>query len=310
MSQEQPSSQGEIRPETPQIGIRFVAMLGLTGVLFLLAASHPASIRAAWAEIESIIQLKSTPLPASPARLSDHETEALDSMTPQKQAQRLLERAVNHYDGAIELIDLRVGGWYGHLKLNPEFSGLLDAAINSNDLRVRAAAIEIYLAAYNLPKTTERALNLLDRIDQDPQWRPFGLWMLGALANRGVEPERLQTALFDHLHDPDENTRRWTVEGIALLGTNASIEPLLEAFHNDASPTVRERAACGLAQSGMLTKEQRMTAVPEILKFTDDPALDRATQTWAFQALRDITGASLGNDPAAWRAWWSAHNQG
>jgi hypothetical protein len=309
MSQEQPSSNGEIRPETPQIGVRFVAMLGLTGLLFLLAVSHPATIRAAWTEIESIIQLKSTPLPASPARLSEHESESLDSMTPQKQAQLLLERAVNHYDGAIELIDLHVGGWYGRLKLDPHFNGLLDAAINSNDLRVRAAAIEIYLAAYNLPKTTESALNLLDRINQDPQWRPFGLWMLGALANRGVEPERLQTALFDRLHDPDENTRRWTVEGIALLGTNASIEPLLEAFRHDASPTVRERAACGLAQSGMLTKEQRMTAVPEILKFTDDPSLDRTTQIWAFQALRDITGASIGNDSAAWRAWWSAHGQ-
>jgi len=309
MSPEQPNSKGELRPETPQIGIRFVAMLGLTAVIFLLAAAHPASIRAAWAEIERIIQLKSAPLPASPARLSEHESEALDSMTPQKQAQLLLERAINHYDGAIELIDLRVGGWYGQLKLDPEFNGLLDAAINSNDLRVRAASIEIYLAAYNLPKNSESALSLLDRIEQDPQWRPFGLWMLGALANRGVEPERLQTALFDRLHDPDENTRRWTVEGIALLGTNASIEPLLDTFHNDTSPAVRERAACGLAQSGMLTKEQRMTAVPEILKFTDDPALDHATQTWAFQALRDITGASIGNDPAAWRAWLSGHSQ-
>jgi HEAT repeats len=309
MSPEQPNSKGELRPETPQIGIRFVAMLGLTAVIFLLAAAHPASIRAAWAEIERIIQLKSAPLPASPARLSEHESETLDSMTPQKQAQLLLERAINHYDGAIELIDLRVGGWYGQLKLDPEFNGLLDAAINSNDLRVRAASIEIYLATYNLPKNSESALSLLDRIEQDPQWRPFGLWMLGALANRGVEPERLQTALFDRLHDPDENTRRWTVEGIALLGTNASIEPLLDTFHNDASPAVRERAACGLAQSGMLTKEQRMTAVPEILKFTDDPALDHATQTWAFQALRDITGASIGNDPAAWRAWLSGHSQ-
>jgi len=309
MSPEQPNSKGELRPETPQIGIRFVAMLGLTAVIFLLAAAHPASIRAAWAEIERIIQLKSAPLPASPARLSEHESEAFDSMTPQKQAQLLLERAINHYDGAIELIDLRVGGWYGQLKLDPEFNGLLDAAINSNDLRVRAASIEIYLAAYNLPKNSESALSLLDRIEQDPQWRPFGLWMLGALANRGVEPERLQTALFDRLHDPDENTRRWTVEGIALLRTNASIEPLLDTFHNDTSPAVRERAACGLAQSGMLTKEQRMTAVPEILKFTDDPALDHATQTWAFQALRDITGASIGNDPAAWRAWLSGHSQ-
>jgi len=72
---------------------------------------------------------------------------------------------------------------------------------------------------------------------------------------------------------------------------------------------VRERAACSLAQSGMLTQDQRMTAVPTILTYTDDPALDAQTHTWAFQALRDITGQNLQNDPAAWRDWWQSRGQ-
>jgi hypothetical protein len=68
---------------------------------------------------------------------------------------------------------------------------------------------------------------------------------------------------------------------------------------------IRERAACGLAQSGMLSQEQRRSAVPKLLDFADDPALDAQTHEWVFQALRDITGKSLPRDPAAWRSWYN-----
>ena len=33
------------------------------------------------------------------------------------------------------------------------------------------------------------------------------------------------------------------------------IDPLLEILHDDPSPMIRERAACGLAQSGMLSRD-------------------------------------------------------
>lgn len=310
MSDPQSVSPGEIRPDTPRSGKRLVTLLAVGLAFCVIAAAHPEPIRAAWAEFERIIQLKSAPLPASPARISEHETEELENMQPQQQAQRLLERAVNHYGGAIELIAGRVGGWYGQINLDPQLNGLITTALNSNDLRVRAAAIEIDLAAYNLPKSPETALGLIERAQSDSDGRPWALWMLGALGNRGVETERIQNFLLDHLKDPDENTRYWAVEGMALLGTDATISPLLDVFHNDASMKVRERAACSLAQSGMLTKDQRMTAVSEFLRFTDDAALDPTTRSWAFQALRDITGQSLGNDPAAWRSWWANHPRG
>jgi hypothetical protein len=85
---------------------------------------------------------------------------------------------------------------------------------------------------------------------------------------------------------------------------------LLEAFRNDPSPLVRERGGCSLAQSGMLTRAQRLHAVPELLKMSDDETLDAATRSWVFQALRDITGAGLGADASAWRSWWSQHSRG
>jgi hypothetical protein len=69
---------------------------------------------------------------------------------------------------------------------------------------------------------------------------------------------------------------------------------------------IRERAACGLAQSGMFSAGQRWSAVPTLLTYADDGALDRQTQGWVFQALRDITGQSLPRDAHAWREWYRA----
>ena len=109
------------------------------------------------------------------------------------------------------------------------------------------------------------------------------------------------------IHDPNESIRYWAVEGMAYLGTDEVIPVLLQTFHDDPSPTIRERAACGLAQSGMLNEQQRRSAVPQLLDFADDTSLDAQTHTWVYQALRDITGQSLPNDPASWRNWYSTH---
>jgi HEAT repeat protein len=244
---------------------------------------------------------------ASPAKLSDHEIEEIANLGPQQQAERLLERAVNHYDGALELIGKSVDGWFGQLELQGPLSSLLTTALNSNDLKVRAAALEIELAGYNLPKRADSADNLIERIRREPSARPWALWMLGVLGNRGVETHRAFVTLMDHRNDPDEQTRYWAIEGLAMLGTDDTVRPLLEAFRSDPSPLVRERGGCGLAQSGMLTREQRLRAVPELLKMTDDATLDDATRSWVFQALRDITGASIAAQPDAWRAWWAQH---
>ena len=67
---------------------------------------------------------------------------------------------------------------------------------------------------------------------------------------------------------------------------------------------VRERAACSLAESGMLTHEQRLAAVPQLISYSDDPALDAQTHALAFQALAGITKQRLPNDSAAWRTWY------
>jgi HEAT repeats len=293
---------------------RLVVVFGLAILLVFFAAALPAPIRAAWDEFELAVELnsgqsKSEPQPASPAKLSGHEIEEIASLPAQQQAERLLERAINHYDGALELVTKDVDNWYGQLQLQGQISSLLTTALNSNDLRVRAAALEIQLAGYNLPKQSASFDALTERIRTEPSARPWALWMLGILGNRGVDTPQAFDVLMDHRHDPDEQTRYWVIEGLATLGTDETIAPLLEAFRKDPSALVRERAGCGLAQSGMLTKEQRMRAVPDLLKMTDDMTLDSATRSWVFQALRDITGAAVASESSAWRAWWAQHGR-
>jgi hypothetical protein len=302
---------GTVEPDNavePRGAKSLMAVLSFVLVLVLIAASIPAPIRAAWDEFSLRMQLpQSEPQSASPGKLSDHEIEEISNLGPQQQAERLLERAVNHYDGALELISKDVDNWLGQLELQGQLSSLLTTALNSNDLKVRAAALEIELAGYNLLKKPESADNLIERIRREPAARPWALWMLGVLGNRGVETHRAFVTLMDHRHDPDEQTRYWAIEGLSMLGTDDAVRPLLEAFRSDPSPLVRERGACGLAQSGMLTREQRLQAVPELLKMTDDMTLDDATRSWVFQSLRDITGASIAADSAAWRSWWAQH---
>jgi hypothetical protein len=296
------------QPQGQPRGVRIAILASaLILPLTLMIALKPAAARAAWEQIASIIQLKSDPLTASPAKSSEHWNEGLASLAPQRQAELLLEESIHHYEGALEQLSSRLDSWRGQLKLNPHLSGLLDTALNSNDPRVRAAGIEMELAVYNLPKKPESVQSLIQRIESDPAARPWALWMLGALGNRGVEPGPALDTLLRYAHDPDEKARHWAVEGLSLLGSDATIEPLLDVFRNDSSMQVRERAACGLAQSGMLTKDQRLTAVPALLNYTEDSAFDSTTRTWAFQALRDITGASVPNEPTAWRNWWAEH---
>jgi HEAT repeat protein len=229
----------------------------------------------------------------------------LDREKPQKQAEVLLERAVNRSDGATDQIARRVGRWRGKLQWDSQLGALTIAALNSSDLKVRASGIEVQLAAYGLAKN-EPSVDLLVRQAEsaDSARKIWALWSLGLLGNRGVETEHVVQVLAAHLADSDEDSRRWAVEGLALAGATQSLAPLLHAMHDDASPAVRERAAYGLAESGMFTHEQRMAAVPELLKFSDDPALDAQTHAWAFHALGKITQQRLPNNAAAWREWY------
>jgi HEAT repeat protein len=242
---------------------------------------------------------------ASAQVLSEHHLEALTSMAPQQQAEFLLERAINHYEGATEELIARAPRWAGRVTSTDRLESLFRTAINSDDMRVRTAAIEVNVTSRGL-KRTEATIDRLEPAAREGAQgvRANALWDIGLLGNRGIRPDRAFAIISASLRDANVNIRYWAVEGLAYLGTDEVIEPLLDVLHDDPSAMIRERAACSLAQSGMLNEAQRWRAVSQLLDFTTDGALDAQTRSWVFQALRDITGQTLPPDTWAWRRWY------
>jgi HEAT repeat protein len=279
----------------------------MAGIALALIVSSAGGLGAVWEKISTPLQPQGGIAAASPA-ISNGD---LDRQRPQKQAEILMARAVSRSGEAPAQIAARVDGWRGKLKWNSQLGDLTTVAMNSSDQTVRESAIEVQLAAYGLSKSESTVDALVkDAASADHARKIWALWALGLLGNRGIETERVVEVLAAQLSDGgpgSEDSRRWAVEGLALVGTTPTIAPLLSAMHNDPSALVRERAACSLAQSGMLSHEQRLMAVPQLINFSSDPALDAQTHAWAFQALTDITGERLPNDATAWHNWFENH---
>jgi len=248
-------------------------------------------------------------MPASTPSATNADLEAISHLAPQQQAERLLELAIHRPDQSLGLIHKNLDSWRGHLQDTDQLFHLVLAALDSNDPRVRVAAVEIDLVANNLRKSPQSLSKLLNQIHNDPDSRYLALWRLGALGNRGVEPATVLATLLRYSQDSNQQTRFWAVEGLAMLGTAESIGPLLSILAHDPARQVRERAACNLARSGMLTDEQRLTAVPQLLNLLDDDSLEPATQDLVCASLQAITGASFGKDLDAWREWWAHHDR-
>lgn len=306
MSQRKKHSAG---PQTWTKALRLGAAATLFSAVSLLGGLGTARLERVWSKPGNANSAQVAAPAALPARLSDPQSgnnrDDLDLLAPQEQAERLLERAINRSEVSLDMILQRVEGWRGRLQSTDHLFELVVRALASSDLRVRSAAIEIDLVANNLSKSPQSVARLVNRLRNEPETRSITLWRLGALGNRGVEPETVLATLLSYAHSRNANTRYWAIEGLAMLGSDAAVAPVLEAFAHDASWRVRQRAASSLAESGMFTKEQRLEAVPDLLNFLDDDALDSGTRGLVYAALRIITGEALGNDANAWREWWA-----
>jgi len=270
-------------------------MIGMFGAI---VAGTIGSAHSAWSDFFSGHQNRAA---------TSKDLGQIDRMRPQKQAETLLELAVGHSAGAVDQISSRVDRWQGKVQWNSQIATLTTAALNSNDMRVRESGVEVELAAYGLAKNSASLEYLLKTADSgNHAQKIWALWALGLMANRGVETEQVVNVLTSHLKDSDVESRHWAVEALALTASDQAIEPLLTTMHDDPSPLVRERAACSLAVSGLFTPQQRSTAVPQLLNYTDDASLDAQTHGWAFQALGDITHQRLPNDAEAWRSWYNS----
>src|ERR1700722_8400328 len=284
------------RPSMPPA--RFQALAVAMGAFFAVVAATLGSAHSAWPRFAHMFAARES----APAPSSVQDLRQLEHLKPQKQAETLLQMAVGRSDGAVDQISSRVDRWQGKLTWTSQIASLTSAALNSSDMHVRESGIEVELAAYGLAKNSA-SFDYLARTagSRDHGQKIWALWALGLMGNRGVEPGRAVQILTDHMKDADPESRHWSVEGLALVGTPQTIPLLLAAMHDDPSPVVREGAACSLAESGMFTPAQRLSAVPQLVNYTDDPSLDAQTHAWVFQALSDITHQHLPNDAEAWR---------
>lgn len=262
---------------------------------------HPV---AAAAPGQAASELVSTTQP--PAKAID--TEEILRLAPQQQAERLLELAIQQPDASLSLIRRNLTSWRGHLEDSDRLFHLVMEALNSNDPRVRVAAVEIDLAANNLVKAPESVEKLQRQVQSGSEKRYMALWRLGALGNRGVEPSEVFRTLKLYTQSRNQEVRFWAVEGLAMLANKESVDTLLDILAHDPATQIRQRAANALSRSGLLTGEQRLSAVPDLLNLLDDDSLDAATQGLVSSTLEAVTGASFGKNAAAWRDWWAHHD--
>jgi len=217
-------------------------------------------------------------------------------------AEQLLQRLASGDAAAADEVLAHRSEWTGKAQRTPKSEQLVTAALNSPDLHIRQAALqaEIVLDGVTLD---EAGVTYVKSVLGNPQQRTWALWMLGALANRGIDTDHNAKIIETYLADPDVTVRAASVDALAMVATDETVPMMLDRFRNDPSPVVQERAACGLAQSGMYTQTQRMTASKNLVDWLDDSLLTQQQHGWAVQALGDISGQHFGNDVAAWRRW-------
>lgn len=231
-------------------------------------------------------------------------TDMVESLPPQERAERALELAINRFTGAADYVTQNAASWRGSIKPSERLTALIRTAVESPLIDTRMAGFELNLAEYGIEKTSANVDGYLDAANRDPARQgAWSLWNLSLLGARGVEREKIFSNLVFFAHATDADFRQHAVDALAKFGGAEVVPALVDVAGHDAAAAVRERAFCGLAESGTLLLAERYTALPGLLAIAQDPHSDKQTRDWAYQALREITSLrNVPNDPASWRA--------
>lgn len=230
-------------------------------------------------------------------------TDMVEALPPQERAERALELAINRFTGAAEYVTQNAASWSGTIKSSERLNALIGTAVESPLIETRMAAFEVHLAEYGLRKdkvTVDGFLKMLNDGEKDSEH--WSLWNLALLGARGVERESIFSNLVYFAHASDDDMRQHAVDSLAKFGGAEIVPTLLDVAGHDKSAFVRERAFCGLAESGTLLLAERYMALPGLLAIAQDPKSDQQTRDWTYQALREITSLrNVPNDSKAWR---------
>jgi len=300
------------------LGLRAVGLAVLT--IFALAVVPAGAAQVLGEESTGHdVAITGPPLATTHSKLSEHEREYILSAAAQEQAERLIQAAINHDEGATELITQLAPNWYGRVAFTKSWNDLEALAMASKDIRVRAVAIETHLAMANVPQKRESVTHLINAADQTPVNRPHYARLLGMLGNRGVEAERIREWLLTWARESglagaaasegpraasEDEARIAVVQALALIADEEDMHELLTMLREDPSPRVRRQVVRSISRTGMFTQSQRWHAIPPLLDLTLDPEVDDLTRHEVFDCLRDISGASLPDDSNSWQTWF------
>lgn len=293
-SAQSPPLSTPVAPEQPWFA-RTAPVIGvLTGVVLL-------ALITAWG-LQSLGKKLAS---AGPINWSPRKSLRVSSADPTKQVEieGLLERVAQGDTSAADEILSQSSNWTGKTHRTPKTDQFITADLNSRDMHAREAAIAAQLAIDGIPQD-QGGLSMLEQAVGNRSSRAWALWMLGGMGNRRIDPVHTTKIIGAYLSDPDASVRASAVNGLALVGTDETIPMLLDRFRNDSSPLVQERAACAIAESGMYTHQQRMTAAASLVGWVDDSLLTTQQRNWTVHALSDISGEHFGSDDAAWRRWY------
>ncbi len=290
-------------PVAVAVGIAFfLAWTGFVGYRFFSRSyGKPAGV----SRVPS--PAKSSPRPVIHSPLTEVDLQQLQTLPEQEQAEELLERAIQHDISALDLFEHNVGGWH-NLQRTTQMNELERRSQYSTDLRVRYANADLNLAIDGVAKTDASAEALIAQAQADPEHRAYSVYVLGMLAGRGVDYDRIYPVLVGYAkNDPDPQVRQWAVEGMRYLGTDEALEQLFESFTHDPSSAVRDRAGCNVSDCGNFMRKQRLRMVPKLIDLAGDPQTSPQMRNWTFLALHEITDATLPADASAWRNWYAQH---
>lgn len=225
----------------------------------------------------------------------------------QAEAENLLARVAAGDAAAANEVLSKSFGWTGRTQPTAKTDQFIGRSINLKDQNLRAAALQAQLAMNNITIDSS-GLSRLEQAASNAEQRAWALWLLGALGNRGVDPDHAAKIIESSLNDPSVTVRSNAVIGLSLLGTDETIPMVLDRFRNDPSPVVQELAGCGISESGMYTHQQRMAAAGTLAGWLGDSLLSAQQRNWTVQALRDISGQNLGADSAVWQNWYDSQH--
>lgn len=240
--------------------------------------------------------------------LTEVDTQRLQLLPEQTQAEELLERAIQHDDKARDLFEQNIVMWLGNIKLTDRMKQLEWRSRFSSDLRVRYANADLNLAMNGWAKTENSADLLITQAQSDKKSRAAAVYQMGMLAGRGTGYNLIYPVLVDYAkNDPDPYVRQWAVEGMRYLGTDEALDQLFDSFTHDPSDAVRNRAGCNISDCGNFMRKQRMRMTPKLIALAEDPQTSPQMRNWTFLALAEITDEHMPADAEAWEHWYTDH---